>query len=124
MKITNRAARRYLREVRSLLPAGRMKRRITEQITCCVSDFLEQEPDADAAALQARFGPPQAIAAAFIESLGTAELLQRLKLRRRITTAVVAGLLTVLFVWAAFITWSVVKVNQTYDTPRCEFNIK
>lgn len=104
MKINNRAARRYLRQVRSLLPSGRVKRQLMEQISACVYSYLEQEPDADDAALQARFGAPEDIAAAHVESMGTSEILKKLKIHRRIMIAVIVGLLVALLVWVGSVT--------------------
>lgn len=65
MKIANRAARRYLRAVRTLLPTGRMKRQLMAQLSVSMQSFLEKQPQADAAALQAQFGAPQDIAASY-----------------------------------------------------------
>lgn len=113
MKITNPAAKRYLREVRSLLPAGRTKRQLMEQITSSVQSYLEQEPDADSAALQARLGEPHAIAAAYVENMGTAKVLDKLRIHKRVMTAVIAGILVALLAWAGVVTWAVVDARNS-----------
>lgn len=113
MKITNPAAKRYLREVRSLLPAGRTKRQLMEQITASVQSYLEQDPDADSAALQARLGEPHAIAAAYVENMGTAKVLDKLRIHKRVMTAVIAGVLVALLAWSGVVTWAAIEIRDS-----------
>lgn len=65
--------RRYYREIRSWLPCThKQKKQIIEQIQSRVQDYLVQDPNADILVLRAEFGSPQTIAAAYVESSGTA----------------------------------------------------
>ena len=84
-----------------------------EQITSSVQSYLEQEPDADSAALQARLGEPHAIAAAYVENMGTAKVLDKLRIHKRVMTAVIAGILVVLLAWAGVVTWAVVDARNS-----------
>ena len=65
----NPSAKKYLRRVRSMLPCSRkMKKRIMEQIGNEISLFLKEHEDADYKTLASRYGEPENIAAAYIES--------------------------------------------------------
>lgn len=114
MKINNRSARGYCRSVRSWLPcSGKLKRRIMAQISGSVQDYLEQHPDAELADLQAQFGMPQDIAAAYIANTGTAEILRNLRVRRRVVAIVVATALIVLLTWAVAVTCASIDARNT-----------
>lgn len=84
-----------------------------EQITSSVQSYLEQEPDADSTALQARLGEPHAIAAAYVENMGTAKVLDKLRIHKRIMTAVIAGILVALLAWAGVVTWAAIEARDT-----------
>ena len=101
MKTTNPPAlRRFLRRIRSWLPCpGSMKRMILSDIRDNALDFLQEHPEADYASLEAQFGTPDRLAASYIQDLDTRKLLRELRLKRRVTTAVVAALITALLVW-------------------------
>ena len=104
----------YLKIVRSYLPCSRrVKNQIMEQITKNLDAYLSEEPEAEYAQIVARFGEPEAIAAAYVESTGTAEILRALQIRRRIVSIVAAIMAVVLISWAGVITWAVVREAQS-----------
>ena len=99
-KITNRAARKYLRKVRALLPCSRrMKDEITAPLRRSMAEYLSEQQGATAAELQARFGTPEVIAASCLEDVDTTELLRRLLLRRRVFVIVFIAVLLFLMSW-------------------------
>ncbi len=101
------AARRYLREVRSWLPcAGKMKKEVLGKIGGTVGDYLAENPNGDYAALVARFGTPQQIAAAYVDELETPELLNSLRIRRQIVKIVSVTALVVIILWAGVVATS------------------
>lgn len=94
------ALRQYYRAVRDCLPCSRkQKLSILRDIQAQVAAYLEECPDADISQIEARFGTPLNIAAAFVDDMRTSELLSSMRLRKRITTSVIAGLLAVLLLW-------------------------
>lgn len=100
MKQTNAELRRYYRQIRSYLPcARRLKNHIMDEIQSNVKGYLEENPEADFTQIQARFGAPQAIAAAYVDDMDTQELLKALHVRRKITTIVTACVLIILMMW-------------------------
>ena len=113
--MNNRKTRqRYLKKVRSYLPcSGKVKNQIMEQITESVDGYLTEQPEAGYEQIVARFGEPQTIAAAYVESTGTAEILRALQIRRRIV-AIVAGIMAaILLSWAIVVTWTVIREKNT-----------
>jgi len=104
----NKAYKKYCRAVSSFLPCGRkVKKGILNQLRMDVAAFLEENPEADLGAIQSRFGTPQSVASAYVEAMDTAQLLNDLRIRRRIITAVMAMVVFVLTTWAGVVTWAI-----------------
>lgn len=107
MNKTDASLRRYLREVKSWLPCGgNLKRTILDKIRGTVMDYLTENPQGDYAALVARFGTPQQIAAAYVDELETPELLNSLRIRRQIVKIVSVTALVVIILWAGVVATS------------------
>ena len=117
--------RRYFRQIGGWLPCTRkMKRKIMGQIEDRVREFLEHNPDANLARLQAEFGDPHTIAAAYVENTGTVEILRSLRVRRRIVTIVDVTAVAILLAWVAVVTWGIVDFSDTTDAPHIESTIE
>lgn len=111
--IHNRFAKKYLRRVRSVLPgSSRMTKQIMEQTRNEVLSYIEEYPQAGYKDLLSRFGDPETIAASYVESMGTAEILKKLRIRKRIISAVAIVLILISLTWAATVTWAV-NSNRT-----------
>ena len=109
--------KKYYRQVRRLLPCTRKtKAAIMQQIYDNVEGYLAEHPAADFAQLQAQFGAQESIAAACVESTGTAEILKSLQMRRRIVSILAAVGLAALLVWTAYVIWTAVKVNRVLNS--------
>lgn len=110
------ALRRYYREVRGWLPGTRkMKREILDQVRSSIEAYLEEEPGADMAGVEARFGSPQAIAAASVDERDTVELLRDLRTKRRIVSMVAGVLAAALLLWTGLVTWGAVKASRSLN---------
>ncbi len=110
------ALRRYYREVRGWLPGTRkMKREILDQVRSSIEAYLEEKPGTDMAGVEARFGSPQAIAAASVEERDTAELLRDLRTKRRIVSMVAGVLAAALILWAGVVTWGAIKTYRSLN---------
>lgn len=104
MRPVNKAARRYLRIVRQLLPCGKKTRAaILAGITASLNAYLEQFPDATYSELEAKYGSPQQIAAVFVENTGTADILKEMRIRRRILELISFAAALVLVIWLVFV---------------------
>lgn len=91
----------YYRQVSTWLPcSGRQKKRIMDNIAHTVEGYLAEHPEADFAALQAHFGTPQQIASTFVDEMDTDELLNALKLRKRMIQIACACVIAVVAIWA------------------------
>ena len=97
----NRDVKRYLREVKRWLPCRRkLKKHIIGEIEHNLAAFAAEVPKGGYDAIVARFGTPQQIASAYVDELETPELLKDLLIKRRIISAVAAGVAAVVLVWA------------------------
>lgn len=105
MRMRNRAAGRYLREVRSWLPCSRkLKRGILEKIGSTIAEYLAEKPGADYDKLLTRFGTPQQIAASYVNEMETGELLRDLRIKRRIVYCVAITAVIIVLLWASVVT--------------------
>lgn len=113
MKTNDPALKRYYKAIYSWLPCSRkLKKQIIGQIQNCVEDYLAQNPDTDIAQLKKHFGDPQAIAATYVENIGTAEILKDLRIRKRIVRIVASIMAAVLIMWAGVVVWAAVDVSE------------
>ena len=91
----------YYRQVATWLPCGgKLKKQLMANITTTVEGYRAEHPEADFSALQAHFGTPRQIAAAFVDEMETDELLNALRTRRRILKIVLICAAAVVAIWA------------------------
>ena len=106
--------KKYCRQVRQLLPcSGRVKRSIAAQLENRLANYLAENPDADYEQIKLHFGAPETVAASYIESTGTAEILKSLRIRKRIVRIIVMVAVFMLVTWSALITWELIRANET-----------
>lgn len=124
MRPANKAARRYLRIVRQLLPCGKKTRTaILAGITASLSAYLEQFPDATYSELEAKYGPPQQIAAAYVENAGTADILKEMRVRRRMLELISFTVTMVLVIWLVFVILAFIDIRgQTHGHTEHSFS--
>ena len=80
MRMPDRAARRYLRQVRRGLPCSRKRKRaFLETVARDIEEYLRETPEADYQALVRRFGSPIQIAEDYLEETDTLELIRGLQ---------------------------------------------
>ena len=97
MQKNSNALKRYYREIRSWLPvSSRQKDKIVGDLSSSIDAYLDTHPEADLQEIQAHFGTPSSIAAAYVDNTDTATLLRDLRIRKRIVTAVVACVLVII----------------------------
>ena len=91
----------YLFRIWQNLPGSwEQKKPILYRVAACVRDFVSNHPRADYAALTGRFGTPQQIAEASLETMETAELIQELRTRQKIVKIVAIVAMSVVLLWA------------------------
>ncbi len=113
----NSAVRRYLRLVRSWLPcSGKMKREIMQKIRIQAETFVAENPNADYAALEARFGTPKQIASSYVDEMGTDQLLEHLRIRKNILRIVTFGVLAIVLIWISVVSMAYYQtMNERED---------
>lgn len=105
----NAGARRYLREIRSWLPcAGKLRRGSLERIGNILDEFLEEEPGADYGRIVERFGKPQQIAAAYVDEMETGELLNNLRVRRKVVRIILTTATLMITLWMGMIVTEII----------------
>lgn len=105
MRLKNRHARKYCRLVRSFLPCSlKQHRLILGEIKSNLSAYLEENPSASFEEIESRFGAPRQIAVAYVEEMGTEELLKQLRIRKRIFSVICAGVALALLIWGSMVT--------------------
>lgn len=105
--------KRYCKKIRALLPCSRkQKQEIMAQLEANIRAYMAEHPETDIAQTMEHFGSPEAVAGAYVENAGTAEILRALQVRRRIVAAVVGILLAALLLWAVAVTVSLVALRQ------------
>lgn len=98
--MTEKTIRRYCRAVGSYLPCSlRQKRQILRDLRQRLREYGGEHPEE--ATPEERFGTPRQVAAGYVDDMDTTELLRALRYRRRVTAAVVAGVLAALAILAA-----------------------
>ena len=105
----------YYRQVSAWLPCGgKCKREIMERIRANVDAYLAEHPDAGLEEIEAHFGGPREIAAAYVANLDTGELLAALRVRRRIMAAVMAAVLFVVLSWSGCVLWAANEATKSF----------
>ncbi len=118
--IRNKAMKQYCRQVAGWLPCyGKQKQGILKNLEHRVAEYLAENPAADIATLVGHFGTPQTVAAAYVDSASTPELLRALHIRKRIimtvAAIVTAAALISLSMWAGVLTWEIIKANTIFN---------
>ncbi len=111
----NVALKRYYRSIRNCLPSSRkLKAKVLAEIESNINAYLLEEPSADIASIEARFGSPEQIAVAYVDELGTPELLKKFHIRKKILTITISAIAIVLILWLGVVSWS--AITEYYDS--------
>lgn len=79
------------------------------RVESSVQDFVIENPNADYAAIEQRFGKPQQIAASCIEEMDAQELTLQLRIRKTIVRIVVATALVLVLLWAGVVVTALIR---------------
>lgn len=110
---TNFHVQKYLWRVRrALVGSGSQKREILSTLTTSVWEFVSENQNADYQTIAARFGPPRQIAESYVAEMEPADLLERMRVRRRILRIVGAAAAAMLITCAAFFTAAYLTVQR------------
>lgn len=74
-----------------------------------VRDFVTENPNADYAAIEQRFGTPQQIVASCIEEMDAQELTLQLRIRKTIVRIVAATALVLVLLWAGVVVTALIR---------------
>ncbi|MBR2888869.1 MAG: hypothetical protein IKC09_01165 [Oscillospiraceae bacterium] len=108
----------YFRQIRGWLPCSRrLKNQILEPLEASVDEFIQKNPDANLAQIQAHFGTPEQIAAACVDEMDPGVLIRDLRVRRRVVAIVSAVAAFVVATWLGVVGWAIVnELNHVNGT--------
>lgn len=110
----NADVQRYLREIKADIPCtGKRKRDILNRINEIIGGYLEENTNPSYDELTARFGTPRQIVTSCLEEMDAGELIQKLKIKRKIVGIVAAAAVAVVVLWAAVV--SIIYIGHKKD---------
>lgn len=111
----NVALKRYYRSIRNCLPSShKLKAKVLAEIKSNINAYLLENPSANIASIEARFGAPEQIAASYVDELETPELLKKFQIRKKILTLTISAIAIVLILWLGVVSWS--AITEHYDS--------
>lgn len=114
--VSKSALRHYYRQIRGQLICSREEKRKTlAYLEEGIADYLDANPQADMAQIQAYFGTPEKIAADSAKIMDNNTLSRRLCVKKRIVVCVAAAVLAALLLWTAGIVVSTVIYGGIID---------
>lgn len=106
----NAALKRYYRKICNCLPSShKLKVKVLAEIESNINAYLIENPSADIAAIEARFGTPEQISSAYIDELGTSVLLRKLQFRKKFLAIVVSTVTIMLVLWLIALGWASIR---------------
>lgn len=115
-KLSNAVARRYLHDIRNLLPwVSGGKRKFLSDLRSSVECFLLESPEADRTQLEDRFGTPKQIASSYMETLDLDKLRRAIKLRKVILWTVGILAAFILITWLSTVVWAIIKADASFN---------
>jgi len=128
MTVKDKKVKVYLRKIRKMIPGGKAKEQILEQIHQSVEAYLEENPGADWDAFQDRFGTPEQISASYIEGMEPEEILGKFKKKKIIVGVVVGAVVLAILLWAVCMIITVIDAKNASPSvieadPVVEFDV-
>ena len=128
MTVKDKKVKVYLRKIRKMIPGGKAKEQILEQIHQAVEAYLEENPGADWDAVQERFGTPEQISASYIEGMEPDEILVKFKKKKIIVGVVVSAVIVAILIWAVCMIIAVIDAKNASPSvieadPVVEFDV-
>ena len=115
-RIRNAVGRQYIADVRSLLPwVDKGRRRLLSDLRSDVECFLQENPQADRAALDARFGTPQQIVTGYLEMMDLDQFRRAMRLRKVILWTVGILVAFILITWLSVVVGEIIHVNTLHN---------
>lgn len=99
-----KGARRYLREVRNLLPGKKgEKEKIVSGLSELIRAYTEQNRQVDYSWIVERFGTPQQVAASCLEEMDALEISRQISVKKRIIRIVMATSIAIMLFWVGVV---------------------
>lgn len=102
----NPALKRYIRSISHGLPSGTMKKRFMSQLRDSITDFMQENPEADFEALLSHFGTPQEIAASYLYAQEPRILLRKIRMNKKMFRTVAIFMAVILTMCISLVAWN------------------
>lgn len=102
---------------KSLPCSGIQKKRFLQDLKQSVDAYLSENPDIGFETIVSHFGTPQQITDTYIGEISTPELLQKLRLKKRIIRIVAVVAASIVLLWGTVVTVSL--INEFNDADGC-----
>ena len=118
MNDRNRQLKQYYRAIRDWLPgSAKQNKLIFEKICDRIDAYAEENPEAGVDEIKQRFGTPRQIAAACVDEMGTEELLDHLRTRKKVSGIIRNVVICLLVVMALLGALSIPRVDSIDQVP-------
>lgn len=95
---------RYLWAIFPEIPGSwKQRKQILSRVAASVRDFASENPNGGYDDIVARFGTPRQIIAAYVNEMETPEIVEQLRVRKKIVTITSVVALTVILLWAGVV---------------------
>lgn len=112
--IDKKTTKRYLTEVKCTLKnAKAYQKSVIERLDADIQDYIADSPDATKADFLAHFGNPGDYATEYVATMSHSEQKAKLSAKKRVVTAVIAGLLAALLVLSIGIATFLIETEST-----------
>ena len=113
-----RELKEYYQSIYKSLPcSGKQKKRFLQDLKQSVGTYLSENPNVDFSSIVSHFGTPQQITDTYIGEISTPELLQKLRLKKRIIRIVVTVATSIVLLWGTVVT--IALINEFNDADGC-----
>lgn len=110
------ALKQYYCSIRNELPCSwSLRRKILWQIRESVDNYLKENPEADIATIEERFGNARTIAASYIDAQDAPELLRKLRIKKRVIVIIAGAVAAILLIWSAAVIWAAMDAKDAHD---------
>ena len=112
----NRELTWYYRNILRLLPGTtKQKKQIMKMIWQSVSAYIKEKPQATIQEVQAHFGTPQQIAAAYLDEMSTSEVIKKIQTRKTVTSIICAAVALALLMWGISLAFAMIDEKDSAD---------
>lgn len=107
--------KQYYNQIQKKLPCTHSyRKRFVQDLQASVDSYLNENPNADFAAIEEHFGSPEQITSAYAMEMDTSEVVKKYKLRKWIISVVAGAAALVVLMWLGAVMRASVEFSQNH----------